>query len=404
LNAHEAELLFNPRVIAGTFRGFEGFRRIRSPLVDPLRSLLPVAAEMSAIPTELRAVIAQAFRGRGFFVDEREVGRGVLRVAAALDRFEILERLDDLDPNPAPAPFRALALALAKCVRHRFQDGFQLAWRGGILDLSGRPKVMGIVNVTHDSFSDGGAFVDPDLAIERALELERQGADLIDVGAESSRPGAAPVAIDEEIRRLAPVVKALVQRLKVPLSIDTMKAAVADHMLELGASLVNDVSGLEADPAMAEVVARRRALVVLNHMRGTPRTMQEAPRYDDVVADVAFELRARMERARRAGIAEERIVIDPGIGFGKRAEDNLELLARLPELKSLGRPLLLGCSRKSFLGRVTGKQTDRRGAATSATTALAHERGVHIVRVHDVDDAVDVLKVLDAIDDPIRVA
>jgi dihydropteroate synthase len=406
VNPHEAELLHNPRVIAGTFRGFEGFRRIRSPLIDPLRALLPVAVECAAVTDELRGVLAPWLRGRGFYVDERECVRGVVRIAGALDRFETLERADEIapPPTPLPAPVHGLVTAIGRCVRQRFVERFALPWRGGVLELGGRPRVMGIVNVTPDSFSDGGSFHDPDKAIEHALELERAGADLIDVGAESTRPGAHPVAHEEEIRRIAPVIKALAQRLRIPLSIDTTKAVVADAMIELGAAMVNDVSGLDADPAMADVVARRRALVVVNHMRGTPRTMQQAPRYDDVVADVVGELRARMDRARRAGIAEDRIVLDPGIGFGKRAEDNLELLARVGELKSLGRPLLVGCSRKSFLGRVTGKPTDRREAATAATTALAHERGVHIVRVHDVDDAVDVLKVLDAIDDPIRLA
>ena len=255
-------------------------------------------------------------------------------------------------------------------------------------------RVMGIVNVTPDSFSDGGRYLDPQQAIEHALELEREGAAILDIGGESTRPGAEPVSLDQELRRVVPVLEALAGRASAAqLSIDTAKAAVARAALDAGATFVNDVTALRGDPEMAEVVARSGADCCLMHMLGEPRTMQHDPRYDDVVGEVKAFLEARMAFAIAAGIEEQRIVLDPGIGFGKKLEHNLELLRRLDEFLTLGRPVSIGTSRKSFLGRLTGRTVGDRIPGTIATNVLAYERGARVFRVHDVAPVRDALVV-----------
>jgi dihydropteroate synthase len=273
-----------------------------------------------------------------------------------------------------------------------------------VLRLDGRALVMGIVNVTPDSFSDGGRFAATDAAVDHALDLVRQGADLLDIGGESSRPGAEPVAVEEELRRVLPVLRALVARTPVPISVDTTKAAVADACLAAGAHIVNDVTALRGDADMARVVAARRAGVVLMHMRGTPQTMQLDPRYDDVAAEVGRILQERLHAAAAAGIDAERVVLDPGIGFGKTADHNLELLARLGELRALGRPVLLGVSRKGFLGKMLGRAVDERLAGSLAAACHAVALGAaQVVRAHDVRETRDALTLLAAIRDKMRV-
>ncbi|MCC6349466.1 MAG: dihydropteroate synthase [Candidatus Eisenbacteria bacterium] len=255
---------------------------------------------------------------------------------------------------------------------------------------------MGVLNVTPDSFSDGGRYLDPEAAIARGRELLAQGADLLDLGAESTRPGAAEVPADEQLRRLEPVVAALVREPGVVLSVDTRSAAVAARALEWGVHVVNDVSAL-GDPAMAGVVAPGGAGLVLMHMRGTPATMQTDLRYDDVVAEVGAHLKRRMAVAAAAGIDAERIALDPGIGFGKSAAQSLRLLARGDDLAALGRPLLVGASRKSFLARLLGDApADRRLEASLAAAALAVFLGARVVRAHDVAETVRVVKVAEA--------
>jgi dihydropteroate synthase len=255
-------------------------------------------------------------------------------------------------------------------------------------------EIMGVVNVTPDSFSDGGQFDDARQAIDHGRRLVAEGAALLDVGGESTRPGADPVAIEEELERVLPVVAGLVPIQRV--SIDTMKSAVAAAAVDVGASYVNDVSAFRHDPEMADVVADFGLDCCLMHMLGEPRTMQRDPRYEDVVSDVKAFLTERMEAAMRAGVAEERIQLDPGIGFGKTLEHNLELLRRLGELTDLGRPLVIGTSRKSFLGRITGRDVTERVPATIATCVMAYERGASVFRVHDVAAVADALKVADA--------
>jgi dihydropteroate synthase len=257
---------------------------------------------------------------------------------------------------------------------------------------------MGVLNVTPDSFSDGGRFLDPESAYARMRDMARQGAAICDVGAESTRPGAVPVPLEEELRRLAPVLSLVRERgLPLPLSVDTSKAPVAAVALEAGAVLVNDVTAGRGDPAMLPLVAERGAALCLMHMRGDPRTMQDDPRYGDVVAEVRDFLAARLEEALAAGVREERVLLDPGIGFGKTLEHNLALLAGLPALAALGRPLVVGVSRKGMIGALTGRATGDRLAGSLAAALAAVARGAAVVRAHDVRETVDALAVWSAV-------
>lgn len=256
-------------------------------------------------------------------------------------------------------------------------------------------RLMGVVNVTPDSFSDGGLYLDSDAAIAHGLELVGQGADILDIGGESTRPGAEPVSADEEIARVGPVVEGLTGRIgEVQISIDTSKLIVAEVALRAGASLVNDVTAFRGEPQLAGLVADSGADCCLMHMLGEPRTMQQAPVYEDVVDEVKAFLEERLRFAVGEGVAEERILLDPGIGFGKTVAHNLELLRRLGELLSLGRPLVVGTSRKSFLGRLAGERAEHeRLPGTIATNVLALERGASVFRVHDVGPVGDALAV-----------
>jgi dihydropteroate synthase len=258
------------------------------------------------------------------------------------------------------------------------------------------PKLMGVVNVTPDSFSDGGLYLDPEAAIQHGEGHARAGAAILDVGGESTRPGAEEVSLEEELRRVEPVVAGLAGG-EATISVDTSKAAVAEAALGAGAEIVNDVTALRGDPEMAGLCADRGATVVLMHMLGSPRTMQENPVYEDVVADVKAFLAERVEAAVAAGIAEERIWLDPGIGFGKTAEHNLELLRRLAELRELGRPLVIGTSRKSFIGRVDGSDAGERLGGTIASSVLAAAEGAEVLRVHDVAEVGQAMAVATAI-------
>jgi len=264
------------------------------------------------------------------------------------------------------------------------------------MDLAA-PTVMGVVNVTPDSFSDGGQFFDPDAAIAHGIELAAQGAAVLDVGGESTRPGAEPVTEEEELRRVLPVVEGLAGESR-EVSVDTAKRAVAEAALDAGAAIVNDVTALRGDPGMAQLVAERGAGCCLMHMLGEPRTMQDAPRYDDVVSEVKAFLEERLAFAVDAGVAEEKVWLDPGIGFGKTVDHNLELLRRLDELVAIGRPIVVGTSRKSFLGKLAGGSPNSgRLPGTIATNVLALERGASVFRVHDVAAVADALAVTAAV-------
>jgi dihydropteroate synthase len=254
--------------------------------------------------------------------------------------------------------------------------------------------LMGVVNVTPDSFSDGGRFLEPSAAVAHGARLAEEGAAILDIGGESTRPGAEPVGAEEELRRVVPVVEGLAAAgTGSQLSIDTSKAAVARAALDAGASYVNDVTAFRADPAIAGLVAERDAECCLMHMLGQPRTMQEDPRYEDVVSDVKAFLERRLAFAVGEGVPEERVTLDPGIGFGKTLDQNLELLRRLEEIVAIGRPVMIGTSRKSFLGKLTGREVDDRLAGTIATNVLAYARGATVFRVHDVGPVRDALTV-----------
>jgi dihydropteroate synthase len=252
---------------------------------------------------------------------------------------------------------------------------------------------MGVVNVTPDSFSDGGRYVEPEKAISHGLELAAEGAAIVDVGGESTRPGALPVEAEEELDRVLPVIEGLMAaRTDAQISIDTSKAGVASKALEAGATFINDVTALRGDPAMVSLVASSGADICLMHMLGEPRTMQEDPRYEDVVSEVKAFLEDRLQFAVQSGVAEERILLDPGIGFGKTADHNLDLIDRLDEIVALGRPVAIGASRKSFIGRITGREDPfDRVAGTVAVNVLAYARGARVFRVHDVAPSFDAL-------------
>lgn len=265
------------------------------------------------------------------------------------------------------------------------------------LAFGGRFYVMGVLNVTPDSFSDGGQFFDAEDAIARGVAMWEAGADIIDVGGESTRPGADPVPADEELERVAPVIEALAERTDAVLSVDTYKAEVARAACGAGAGIVNDISGLGFDDGMAAAVADTGAVLVLMHTRGTPQTMQQDIDYDDVVADIRDYFSERLALARRAGIPQERIVLDPGIGFGKTVAQNFRLVRELHRFFDFGCPLLLGTSRKSFIGKVLDKPADERVWGTAATVACGLYAGADIVRVHDVAEMIDVVRITEAI-------
>lgn len=262
-------------------------------------------------------------------------------------------------------------------------------------DLSSRTHIMGILNVTPDSFSDGGRFYEREKAIRRGLEMIEQGADFIDVGGESTRPGSDAVPIEEELRRVIPVIEQLAEKSSTPISIDTYKSEVASHALDAGAVIVNDVRGLHFDPALVDVVSRHNASVILMHMRGTPKTMQQSPEYDNLIEEISEYLREGIQVAERKNIKQ--VFVDPGIGFGKKFEHNLEIFRKLSEFQKLGYPILIGPSRKSFLGMILDLPTEERLEGTAAAVAVSIMHGANVVRVHDVKEIKRVARVVDAI-------
>jgi dihydropteroate synthase len=317
------------------------------------------------------------------------VARGVVNCSAPTSdvlilgtRKQIRGLLKKLRPQPFGLPTLAeeirAALAGAECSP-------RLVWRGGEMDFSRKPRIMGIVNVTPDSFSDAGDTFDPEAALDRALAQVEEGADILDVGGESTRPGAAEVDAEEEAGRVVPLIAKLAARVKVPLSVDTVKASVARRAMDAGASVVNDVSGLRLDPEMARTAAETGAALVVMHMRGTPRDMQSDTRYGDLVGEIHASLAASVAAALEAGVPREAIAVDPGIGFGKSVAGNLVLLRRLREFAGLGRPILVGVSRKSFIGKTLGIERPKdRLEGSLAAAAVAVMNGAHILRAHDV--------------------
>jgi dihydropteroate synthase len=274
----------------------------------------------------------------------------------------------------------------------------RLTWLRYDLDLDRRTHIMGILNITPDSFSDGGLHFDKSAAVEHALGMVDDGADMLDIGGESTRPGSDPVSLDEELRRTVPVIEALAEKITVPISIDTYKAKVALRALEAGASIVNDISGMRFDPEMPEVVSRFKVPVVIMHMKGTPKDMQMNPTYDALIPELIDYFKESIRLAVQAGIPENMIILDPGIGFGKTFEHNLEIINNLDQLLPLKKPLLIGPSRKAFLGKILGGlPPQERIEGTAASVAISVMKGAQIVRVHDVREMARVVKVADAI-------
>jgi dihydropteroate synthase len=274
----------------------------------------------------------------------------------------------------------------------------KLTVKDHVFDFSKRTYIMGILNVTPDSFSDGGLYFDINTAVEHALRMVEEGADIIDVGGESTRPGSEAVPLDEEIRRVIPVIEAIAKKVKVPISIDTYKARVAELAIQAGASIVNDISGLRFDRSMADVVAGYKVAIVIMHIKGTPKNMQQNPTYDALIPEIMDYLREGIMIAKKAGVVEDKVIIDPGIGFGKTVEHNLEIIRRLDEFTGLERPILIGPSRKSFIGKILGDlPVTERLEGTASVVAIGIFNGANIIRVHDIKEMVRVARMADAI-------
>ena len=355
-----------------------------------------VAFGLDSVPTKAAMLIAQVARGCGGEAWSAESGQpsgsSALLVTFGRSQMEVLLRALRVERGVA----REVGAEMASAWERGARPTPAVRCGDGVLEFGRRTLVMGIINVTPDSFSGDGAWPEAEIAIECAREAVRHGADILDIGGESTRPGAEPVSLTEELRRTLPVVEAAAG-LGVPVSIDTSKAEVARAALGAGAAIINDVTALRGDPEMARVAAEAGCPVVLMHMLGRPRTMQDNPQYGDVVAEVYAFLADRIEAAIAAGIAETQIIVDPGFGFGKRLGHNLELLRRLRELRSLGRPILAGTSRKAMIGAVLGLPADQRLAGTAATVACAIQNGADLVRVHDVEAMTQVARLADAI-------
>ena len=277
------------------------------------------------------------------------------------------------------------------------KKSYQLQLPSGALSLGGSTLVMGVVNVTPDSFSDGGEFLDPESATVQALRLEDEGAAIIDLGGESTRPGSESVSAETEWNRVGPVLQRLQGRLWAPISIDTTKFEVAERALELGASIINDVSGLVLEPRLADLAARRRAGLILTHMRHTPATMQELPFSSDIHSDVECFFRSAIESAAKQGVGRDQIIIDPGIGFGKSVEQNLQLINRLDRLRPFDLPIMVGPSRKAFIGKILNRQPGERLFGSIGAAVIAALGGAHIIRAHDVKPTLDALRLAEAI-------
>ena len=296
-----------------------------------------------------------------------------------------------------PEPSAASKRGATRADRPHPDRGLRITWAGRTLEFGTRARVMGVVNCTPDSFFPGSRTATLEAAVARALEMVEAGADILDIGGESTRPGSDPVPLEQELERVIPVIEQVRRRADVLISIDTRKAAVAQRALDAGADLVNDISSLRSDPAMAPLVAERGVPAVLMHMRGEPKTMQEAPYYRDTVAEVRNELAEAVGRAEAAGIARNRLIVDPGIGFGKRLEDNLLLLRDLKALRALGCPIMIGVSRKAFIGRILELPVEDRLAGTIVANTVAVLSGADLLRVHDVPPAVQLVLLIDAL-------
>jgi dihydropteroate synthase len=360
-----------------------------------VRNLLQVAVKL-LVPAGWRATVAHvvaAFPALTLYTQQRGPHEDVLFVIGLMQEIQAcINALASAERAMTP-----LALGLLNQLAHVGPRTYHtLACGGRYLDFSVKTGIMGILNVTPDSFYDGGRYLDPQAAVDRAHQMVAEGADIIDIGGQSSRPGSDPVPEVEEANRVLPVVEAVAQSVSAMISVDTYRAAIARAALEAGAHLINDISALRFDPALLGVVAQHRAPLILMHMQGMPRTMQLDPRYEALIDEVFAFLQGRLAAAEAGGIAAEHLLIDPGIGFGKGARHNLELLRKLHHFHALGQPLVIGTSRKAFIGWILGTNVDERLEGTAATVAAAIAHGADIIRVHDVLAMARVARVMDA--------
>ena len=357
-------------------------------------------------PCKIANILKQEMLALG---GDAAVARG--SVACSVEATDVLmmgtlKQLSRLAAKIARQPFGldSIARDILRILKNAGQKRFILKTSRRKITLGDRTRIMGILNVTPDSFSDGGTFLSAERAVEYGLQMEAEGADILDVGGESTRPGSAAVPVHVELKRVLPVIKALSRKIKIPLSIDTKKARVAREAVEAGAEIINDISALNGDRKMAGTAAETGAALVLMHMRGNPENMQKGNlAYDDLLGDITDYLSASIGKAIRAGVSKDAMVIDPGIGFGKTVADNYRIIRRLADLRTLGMPILVGPSRKSFIGNVTGDEPRQRLEGTAATVSAAIMNGCHIVRVHDVAAMKKVAAVTDAMTHPRKV-
>ena len=385
------------------------FRRIGVDAYG-IGAMAPKAVNLNILlekqPCKIANILKQEMLALG---GDAAVARG--SVACSVETTDVLmmgtlKQLSRLAAKIARQPFGldSIARDILRILKNAGRKRFVLKTSRRKITLGDRTRIMGILNVTPDSFSDGGTFLSPERAVEYGLQMEAEGADILDVGGESTRPGSAAVPVHVELKRVLPVIKALSRKIKIPLSIDTKKARVAREAVEAGAEIINDISALNGDRKMAGTAAETGAALVLMHMRGNPENMQKGNlAYDDLLGDITDYLSASIGKAIRAGVSKDAMVIDPGIGFGKTVADNYRIIRRLADLRTLGMPILVGPSRKSFIGNVTGDEPRQRLEGTAATVSAAIMNGCHIVRVHDVAAMKKVAAVTDAMTHPRKV-
>lgn len=384
----------------------EALDALKKADVDPygIQAMLPKMHHLNVIVDGLECRVANLIKQEMLSLGgDAAIARGALDCSVTRTDLILTGTLLQLQRFAVKVSAQPFGLAeiserLLGILKNLFADSFPLRTSRRKIILGERTLIMGIINVTPDSFSDGGRFDSPEKAVEEGIRMAEEGADILDIGGESTRPGSDPVSPEEEMRRVIPVIRALASRTDLPLSVDTMKASVARKALEEGAEIVNDVSAMESDQGMAKVVAEAGAAVVLMHMRGTPKSMQAGHlAYHSLRGEIIAYLRGRIDRVGEAGIDPTQIMVDPGIGFGKSAEDNMRLIRYLREFRVLGRPILVGASRKAFIGRVTGGTPAERGEGTAAAVTAAILNGGLIMRVHDVAMMKKVAAVADAI-------
>ncbi|MCX5818945.1 MAG: dihydropteroate synthase [Deltaproteobacteria bacterium] len=384
----------------------EALDALKQAEVDPygIQAMLPKMFHLNIAIDGLECRVANIIKQEMLSLGgDAAVARGT--VACSVTRTDVilmgtLKQMQRFAEKISAQPFGlgAISERLRELLKNVFADSFLLRTARREIILGKRTLIMGIINVTPDSFSDGGRFDSPEKAVEEGIRMAEEGADILDIGGESTRPGSDPVSPEEEMRRVIPVIRALASRTDLPLSVDTMKASVARKALEEGAEIVNDVSAMGSDEAMAKIVADAGAAVVLMHMRGMPKSMQAGElAYHSLRGEIIAYLRKRIERAGDVGIDPTQIMVDPGLGFGKTAEDNMRLIRYLREFRILGRPILVGASRKAFIGRVTGGTPVERGEGTAAAVTAAILNGGQIIRVHDVPRMKKVAAVADSV-------